>query len=709
MTRSTSRLMVAALLSVVLFAGCVGEGDNLSAIFNPGENAPNGTGYLEAVIPGSLVDGMVVGQDGILESADPVAGQYIVQFKDEVVAPNSLSPLFLADDVALATDMVLSQANVRAELMYVYDKALTGFAARMTREEAAALLKNPAVKSVSQDSEIHLLVTWGQDRIDQASLPLNNAYNPPNRGAGVQAYIIDSGVLLAHSEFSGRMGTGYAYDGGSANAASGCEGHGTHVAGTVGGATYGIANQVTIRPIRVFPCTGSTSNANVIAGINWMIGDHTTAPAVANLSLGNNAISDNITMVVAAGNDALDACTNSPARVPNAITVGATNRLDARADFSNWGSCLDIFAPGQEILSAWNGNTTEMPGCTTTCTMDGTSMAAPHVAGVAAIYLSANQSATPAQVRTALVGAGASNKIGSTSSFGYSGIAGAKGAWLGPVPLYANNPTFAISGGTGDADLYVKKGAAPTKTVYDCRPYAGGNSESCVMTGGQGTYYAAISVYTAISGVTLTASGGGSMTGSINLLLQSGVTSGTSPVCGDRVCNGTETCSTCAGDCGSCTPVCGDKVCNGTETCSTCPGDCGACAPVCGDKVCNGTETCSTCPGDCGACSGTCPGAFSASNTNSAQQNTVNSTVNLTANTTYTIQTCGTGSGDTYLRLYNSGGSQMASGDDGCTTGTATKFTYKPTTTAKYTIKAGCYSSYACSGTISISPAATCP
>ncbi len=246
---------------------------------------------------------------------------------------------------------------------------------------------------------------------------------PVCTAAGVHAYIIDTGVLLAHSQFSGRISNGFdaITSGGNAND---CNGHGTHVAGTFGGTVWGVAKNVTLHPVRVLDCTGNGTSAGVITGIDWVAANH-VKPAVANMSLGgggntsldnavNNLINSGVTVVVAAGNNGGDACLNSPARVPSAITVGSTNNSDGRSVFtngsSNWGACLDIFAPGSSITSSWYTSTTA------TNIISGTSMASPHVAGTAALYLANNPSATPSQVAVAIVADSTPNKVTNAGS-----------------------------------------------------------------------------------------------------------------------------------------------------------------------------------------------------------------------------------------------------------------------------------------------------
>jgi subtilisin family serine protease len=253
--------------------------------------------------------------------------------------------------------------------------------------------------------------TWGLDRIDQRFRTLDGSYTATNTGAGVTAYIIDTGIRVTHSEFGGRAVPGYdaVTSGGTAND---CNGHGTHVAGTVGGSTYGVADGVSLVAVRVLDCNGSGTTSGVIAGIDWVSGNHTSGPAVANMSLGGsastaldtavrNSIADGVAYAVAAGNGnrggvAQDACKSSPARVPDAMTISATDSNDRKASWANYGTCVDWFAPGVSITSSWNSSDLA------TNTISGTSMATPHTTGVAALYLESNPSASPQQVRDAL-------------------------------------------------------------------------------------------------------------------------------------------------------------------------------------------------------------------------------------------------------------------------------------------------------------------
>jgi subtilisin family serine protease len=312
---------------------------------------------------------------------------------------------------------------------YVYTTAVNGFAGTLNAGQLNALRHNPNVEYIEADGEVHASViqtgaTWGLDRIDQANLPLSTTFSYLNTGLGVRAYIVDTGIRLTHSQFVGRASTGYDAVTAGGNAAD-CNGHGTHVAGTVGGTTYGVAKGVSLVAVRVLNCQGSGTNAGVIAGVDWVAANH-VKPAVANMSLGGganttldnavkNAVARGITFVVAAGNGnwlgiAANACNYSPARVPEAITVGATTSTDAKASYSNYGTCVDIFAPGSSITSSWYTNDTA------TNTISGTSMASPHVAGVAALYLQSNPAAAPATVSGAITGGATLNKVTSPGS-----------------------------------------------------------------------------------------------------------------------------------------------------------------------------------------------------------------------------------------------------------------------------------------------------
>jgi subtilisin family serine protease len=325
-----------------------------------------------------------------------IPGRFIVTVRDGVAAPVVAAAHGVAPD-------------------YVYTHVLNGFAGSMSEAARAGLLRDARVLRVEQDgiattSVTQTNATWGLDRIDQRSRPLSGTYTYTNTGSGVNAYIIDTGILLSHQDFGGRAVAGYTSinDG---NGTNDCNGHGTHVAGTVGGTTWGVAKAVKLVAVRVLDCGGSGSWSGVIAGMDWVTANH-VKPAVANMSLGGGAsasvddatrrmVTAGVATAVAAGNGnqggrEQDACKYSPARVAEAMTVGATTSTDAKTSFSNYGSCVNLFAPGASITSAWIG------GNTATRTISGTSMASPHVAGVAALHLQSNPGHSASQVNNAI-------------------------------------------------------------------------------------------------------------------------------------------------------------------------------------------------------------------------------------------------------------------------------------------------------------------
>ncbi|THA30215.1 S8 family peptidase [Streptomyces sp. A1547] len=301
----------------------------------------------------------------------------------------------------------------------VYDTVLNGFAVRTTAARAAALAADPRVASVEPDTEFRISdaqnpAPWPLDRIDQRDLPLDGSYSYATTAQGVTAYVVDTGINTGHQEFGGRARVGY--NGVFLESAGDCNGHGTHVAGTLGGATYGVAKGVSLVGVKVANCKGSAALTSILGGLEWMVKDAAKAPgtpAVANMSMGGTrsysldaavtrAVAAGITFTVAAGNSADDACTGSPAAVPAAVTVGAADASDQWAPFSSYGRCVDLVAPGVSVTSAWKGSTTALARAT------GTSMAAPHAAGVAALILADGLAAggtakTPAEVSAALV------------------------------------------------------------------------------------------------------------------------------------------------------------------------------------------------------------------------------------------------------------------------------------------------------------------
>jgi subtilisin family serine protease len=400
--------------------------------------------------------------------------------------------------LTVAQVAVGAAARYGGRVGHFYEHALSGFSLCMPEAGARALANEPNVELVEQDQTMSANVTqspatWGIDRIDQRNLPLDNSYTHNFTGAGVHAYIVDTGIRATHQELVGRVGNGFT----SINDGRGtddCHGHGTHVSGTVGGTTYGVAKGVTLHPVRVLSCSGSGSNSGVIAGVNWVTNNRIN-PAVANMSLGGgissaldtavaNSIASGVTYAIAAGNSNANACNFSPARVASALTVGSTTNTDARSSFSNFGTCVDIFAPGSSITSSWSTSDTA------TNTISGTSMATPHVAGVAALYLQ-QFGGSPAAVATGLINAATTGVVGNPGSGSPNRLLHSLfGGGGGSVTVFSdgfetNTGWFVNPSGTDNATTGIWQRGDPDQTVSGSIMQLGtcAGGANCLVTG----------------------------------------------------------------------------------------------------------------------------------------------------------------------------------------------------------------------------------
>lgn len=423
----------------------------------------------------------------LFSGSRPILGRYIVVFKDRV------------GSVETETANILQGRG--GELHYSYRHALKGFAATLPEVALPGILSNPNVDYVEEDQTVTLeqvqtQATWGLDRIDQIARPLDTLYHFNYTGVGVYAFIIDTGIRPDHAEFTGRLLPGFNVVP-DENGTADCDGHGTHVAGTVGGSTWGVAKGVTLVPVRVLNCKGSGTWSGVIAGVDWVSGQATLRPAVANMSLGGGfssavnaavagAARQGVTVVVAAGNSNADACRYSPSGEPSAITVGASTSSDARASYSNYGPCLDIFAPGSGITSAWN------TGVSANNIISGTSMAAPHVSGVAVLALAAKKTASPAAVASFLMGSATTNQLssigaGSPNRLVYSlapGVPQEPVLRVVSVASLTGSASKVVNGWRAEATVTIRDAsgvAVPDATVQG--NFAPGGSASCVTAG----------------------------------------------------------------------------------------------------------------------------------------------------------------------------------------------------------------------------------
>ena len=466
--------------------------------------------------------------------ATAIANKYIVVYKKPAYALSS--DIASANFTASVSNQIQSDFNINVQEQF--SVSFNGALITANEAQIEALRANSDIAFIEQDQTISISPmfsarqsnpTWGLDRIDQRALPLDNQFNPGQLGSGVTAYIIDTGVMNSHNDFGGRSRNGYDFIDNDP-VSNDCHGHGTHVAGTVGGALYGVAKQVNLVGVKVLGCNGSGSTSGVIRGVEW-VANNANGPSVANMSLGggrstamNNAVKGavdrGVFFAVAAGNDSGNACNKSPASEPTAYTVGSTTRTDNRSSFSNFGNCLDIYAPGSQVTSAWIGNNNA------TRTISGTSMASPHVAGAAALLLEDKPNLTPTQIANALKNNATSGVVkdpraGSPNELLYVGGGSAPGLeeivsggskatkkFTYNVPAGSSKLTVKTSGGTGDADLYIKHGIEAWGLDFDCASEnADTSNEECVINNPKaGIWHISVFGYTAFNNAKLTVS-----------------------------------------------------------------------------------------------------------------------------------------------------------------------------------------------------------